>query len=52
MNIKFVKTGKTTDVNDCYAARLIEQGVAVPFTPPVMPEKIEKPKSGKKEKGE
>lgn len=30
MRIKFVKSGKTVQVNDSYGTRLIEQGMAIP----------------------
>ena len=30
MKIRFVKTGKTTTVDESYGIRLIEQGLAVP----------------------
>ena len=30
MKVKIIKTGETQEYNDAYAARLIEQGKAVP----------------------
>jgi len=33
MKVTILKTGKTEEYNDSYAARLIEQGKAVPARP-------------------
>lgn len=56
MKVKFVKTGKTATVEDSFAARLIEQGKAVPEKEKAFmnePETVQepedqKPKGGKK----
>lgn len=68
MIVKIVKTGKKQEFNDSYAARLIEQGKAVPCAQPKEPEpfmnepepaanepepeKKERAKAGKNRKGD
>lgn len=47
MNVKIIKTGEITKVNDGYGLRLIEQGKAVPAPKPAKkPEKKEAAKAG------
>ena len=45
MKIKVIATGKTEETPDLYAARLIEQGKAVPAHAPAARDKAETKKS-------
>ncbi|MBQ9741369.1 MAG: hypothetical protein IJV91_10605 [Kiritimatiellae bacterium] len=55
MRVKYIKTGAVVEVNDCYGARLVEQGKAVPVSEQDFPmnapeeaEETKKTKAGKK----
>lgn len=48
MKVKYLKTKEIVDVNDSYAARLIEQGMAVKAPTEKKPAPLPKPRAEKK----
>lgn len=52
MKVYIIKKDDIIDVNDSYAARLIEQGKAIPYIEKAKPEKVKATKPVAEEKGD